>query len=279
LSPTQELLAARYALPHDTHSAVAAARHGNAVIDAMLDHRSVRGYRPDPLAPGQLDLILAAAQSAASSSNLQTYSIIVVEDAARKATLAELAGGQKHIAECPAFLLFAADLSRLNRIADARAMPHAGNDHFEMFLVAAIDAALAGQNACVAAESLGLGTVYIGAMRNRPEEVAAALQLPPAVAVVFGLCIGHPAPGAEGMIKPRLPRAAVVHREVYSTLPEQAAVDHTNGAMARFYEVQKMAVKGVWAEHSARRVAGPEQLSGRDRLLKALKGMGFMARE
>jgi nitroreductase len=48
-----------------------------------------------------------------------------------------------------------------------------------MFVMATVDTALAAQNAALAAESIGLGTVYIGAMRNSPEEVAALLKLPP----------------------------------------------------------------------------------------------------
>jgi hypothetical protein len=204
---------------------------------------------------------------------------VVVTDAKAKQRFADLSGGQKHIAECPVYLLFVADLSRLARVAGSVDTPHAGLDWFEMFLVAAVDAALMGQNACLAAESLGLGTVYIGAMRNRPEEVAAEIGLPPGAAVVFGLCIGHAAAGAEGAIKPRLPQAAVVHHGRYRTDGEPALIDGYNRAMADFYARERMNVKVLWDLHSARRVAGPEALSGRDRLLPALKGMGFMAAE
>lgn len=200
MTDTLSLLDRRYGSV-DTPRVAAA----TAAIDLMLNHRSVRAYRPDPLAEGQLELILAAAQSAASSSNLQTASIVVVTDHGMKERLAEMAGGQRHIVQCPVYLLFLADLSRLARVAEAAGSPHGGLDWFEMFLVAAIDAALMAQNACLAAEALGLGTVYIGAMRNRPEEAAEALGLPAGAAVVFGLCIGHAAEGAEGAIKPRLP--------------------------------------------------------------------------
>ncbi len=169
--------ASRLALRYGTGGAPAA-MPPNAVINLMLDHRSVRGYAPDPLPAGALELIVAAAQSAATSSNLQTWSVVAVTDPAKKATLAGFAGGQKHIEECPVFLLFIADLARLNRVGEAAGIPAQGNETFEMFLVAAIDASLAAQNAVLAAESLGLSTVYIGAMRNRPEETAALIGLP-----------------------------------------------------------------------------------------------------
>ncbi|MGL5139366.1 MAG: nitroreductase family protein, partial [Beijerinckiaceae bacterium] len=180
------------------------------MIDLMLNHRSVRGYRPDPLPQGALETLVAAAQSAATSSNLQTWSVVSVEDRAARARCAELAGGQKHINECPTFLLFLADTARLARVAEQAGIPSAGLDYFEILLMAAIDASLAAQNLVVAAEALGLSTVYIGGMRNRPEELAELIGLPPMTAVVFGLCIGYAAEGRGGNIKPRLPQEAVL---------------------------------------------------------------------
>lgn len=66
----------------------------------------------------------------------------------------------------------------------------------DTFLMAVVDAALAAQNAVVAAESLALGTCYIGAIRNRSQEMAAELGLVPGTFATFGLCVGHPMPGA-----------------------------------------------------------------------------------
>ena len=144
----------------------------NPVIESLLGHRSVRAFLPDPVAESALALMVAAAQSAATSSNLQAWSVIAVQDAERKARLATLVGGQAHVRECPLLLVWIADLSRLDRVGVLTGVPARANDYLEMFLVATVDAALAAQNAVVAAESLGLGTVYIGAMRNHPEAVA-----------------------------------------------------------------------------------------------------------
>lgn len=251
----------------------------SAAIDLMLNHRSVRGYRPDPLPQGALEGIIAAAQSAATSSNLQTWSVVHVTDPATKAQLATFAGGQKHIEECPCFLLFLADLARLNRIAEREGLPHAGNDTLEMFLVAAIDAALAAQNAVLAAESLGLSTVYIGAMRNRPEEVASLIGLPAGAAVVFGLCIGYAAEGKGGAVKPRLPQEAVLHHGRYDLARQDAAIARYNDAMTDFNQRENPGTKTPWTIHSARRVSGPESLSGRHVLMQALRRLGFFKAE
>ena len=87
-------------------------------------------------------------------------------------------------------------------------------------MVACIDAALAAQNAVVAAQSLGLRTVYIGAMRNEPVRVARLLGLPPRAFVVFGLCVGYPDPQAKNEVKPRLPQSTTLHHERYDAAPE-----------------------------------------------------------
>ncbi|QID17999.1 NADPH-dependent oxidoreductase [Nitrogeniibacter mangrovi] len=246
-----------------------------AVIEQMLRHRSVRAYRPDPVSDAQLEAIIAGAQSAASSSNLQAWSVVAVRDPDTRAALAECAGGQAHVREAPLQLVWLADLARLESIASALERPSGALDYLEMFLVGAIDAALAAQNASVAAESLGLATVYIGGMRNRPEAVARLLELPPRVFAVFGMCVGYEDEGKPASVKPRPPQSVVLHRERYS-LPAQAeGIERYNTAMAEFYAAQQMNVHGTWAVHSSKRIAGPETLSGRDRLVEALAARGF----
>ncbi|MEJ0000158.1 MAG: NADPH-dependent oxidoreductase [Verrucomicrobiota bacterium] len=237
----------------------------------------MRAYRPDPLAPGTLELLVTAAQSASTSSNLQTWSVVAVEDAARRARIAGWCGGQRHIVEAPLFLAWIADLARLQAVAEAAGLPSGALDHLELFLVAVIDAALAAQNAVVAAESLGLGTVYIGALRNRPEEVARELKLPPRTFAVFGLVVGWPDPAQPAAVKPRLSQAAILHREHYSDNGLAGAItdyDHTMGA---FYASQQMEPQS-WTKHSLGRVAGGESIGNRARLREILGRLGFPLR-
>ncbi|WP_316436648.1 nitroreductase family protein [Leptolyngbya sp. NK1-12] len=170
-----------------------------------------------------------------------------------------------------------ADLARLTQIAHQRGLPHDGLNYLEMFLMAAIDASLAAQNAVVAAESLGLGTVYIGAMRNNPLAVAAELGLPKQVFAVFGLCVGYADPAVATAIKPRLPQAAVLHRETYS-LDQNAAIDDYNNIMTAFYANQQMNVAGDWAHHSSERIASSEALRNRAHLREILHQLGFELR-
>jgi nitroreductase len=240
----------------------------NATLDILLAHRSVRAYLPDAVPPDTVDLMVAAAQSASSSSNLQVWSVAVVEDRARKARLAELAAGQGHIVAAPLFMVWLADLA--NTGLDA--LPF-----IECFLMAAIDAALAAQNAVTAAESLGLGTCYIGAVRNKPEEIAAELGLPPHVMAVFGLCVGYPDPAAGATVKPRLPQSVVVHREQYSEAQEVEGIAAYDNRLRAFQEATAMKPVG-WSSTVMSRLRSAESLTGRHRLREALGHLGFELR-
>jgi nitroreductase len=251
-----------------------------AVLVSLLRHRSVRHYRREPVPDGTLELLVAAAQSAASSSNLQLWSVVVVDDPDKRRALAEVAGKQAHIIDCPLFVVWVADLNRATELAARRGLTCEGLSYLEMFLMASIDTALAAQNAVVAAEALGLGTVYIGALRNAPERVSEILGLPEKSFAVFGLCIGWPDGAAAGAVKPRLPQAVVVHRDAYGRSDERhSAIDGYDRRMQRFYTEQRMPVpEGGWSIHSAKRVASTAALRGRDVLRQALGRLGFELR-
>ena len=147
-------------------AALAPPAQWNEVLEIILNHRSVRGFLPDQLPDGTLELLVAAAQSASSWSNLQFWSVVAVQESERKSRLAELAGQQQFIRDAPLLLVWLADLSRLDRIAAERQAQVDGTHYVEEFIVGVVDAALAAQSALIAAESLGLGGVYVGAMRK-----------------------------------------------------------------------------------------------------------------
>ncbi|MDI4664013.1 NADPH-dependent oxidoreductase [Xanthobacter autotrophicus] len=246
----------------------------NDTIAALLAHRSVRAFSDRALPEGLIETLAAAAQSAPSSSNLQTFSVVAVENPATKARLAEVAGGQKHVVEAPLVLVWLADLSRLEEIGRRAGAPTDALSFLETLFVGIIDAALAAQNALVALESLGLGGVYLGALRNRPEVVAELLGLPPNVVGVFGLAIGYPDPERTADVKPRMAQRLVLHRERYDASLPQAALDHYEEAMKAFQRGQNLPEVG-WTSAALARVRGAESLSGRDRIPEVLKALGF----
>lgn len=247
----------------------------NATLDVLLSHRSVRAYLSKPLPEGTLETLIAAAQSASSSSNLQAWSVVAVVDSDHKSRLAALARNQSHIVQAPLFLVWLIDLNRLGRLAAERDEPSEGLDYLESFLMGAVDTSLAAQNAVVALESLGLGAVYIGAIRNKPAQVAAELDLPPSVFALFGLCVGWPDPAKPASVKPRLPRDAVLFRERYSYGDAQrSAVVSYNGRLRSFQQEEGMAVQD-WSVQASERIRDAKALNGRDVLRDVLRELGF----
>ena len=119
------------------------------------------------------------------------------------------------------------------------------------------------QNACLAAESLGLGTCYIGGIRNHPEQIISLLELPPLVFPISGMTLGWP--DADPFIRPRLPVEAVLHWERYDTSEEEKHLRAYDRAMIEtgIYKGRQVPVPGIegevedygWQEHSARRTS------------------------
>jgi nitroreductase len=249
----------------------------NETIAVMLDHRSVRGFLPDPVPAGTLETLIAAAQSAATSSNMQLWSAIAVSDPAKRKVLAEIAGNQKHIEQCPLYIAWVADISRNERLGQAEKTTFENLPWLETFMVACIDAALAAQNAVVAAQSLGLRTVYIGAMRNDPARVAELLGLPPRSFVVVGLCVGHADPEVRNEVKPRLPQSTVLHHERYDAAPEARDRPVYDAEMAKFSARNEMQAT-TWTQRMLNRMGPIKSMNGRETIRAALAKLGFEIR-
>lgn len=180
-------------------------------IKLMKAHKSVRRFKEQALPQEDLTEILTAAQMASSWKNFQSYSVIVVRSQEKKDALYELVP-QEAIRQSAVFLLFVGDLNR----AEKGARLH--TDSFqpqgvEGLLISSVDAALAGQNTLLAAESLGYGGVIIGLVRYKSEEVAELFNLPDYTYPVFGMALGIP--NEEHEVKPRLPLNQVVFEEEY----------------------------------------------------------------
>lgn len=243
----------------------------NDVLDVLTSHVSVRSFTDEPVSDDMLMAVLNAARRAPTSSNWQTYSIIVVRDQASKDRLAELAGGQRHIAQSQAFVAFAADLHRLNRAAALHGQtPATGLEHT---LTPIVDAAIVGEAAQVAAESFGLGAVMVGGMRRNATEVAEVLGLPEQVFVVYGMSIGWPNgdPRSVGL-KPRLPQRLVIHRERYSDEGIDDAIAEHDAELAAFYEARGRNLDAsAWSGPIAARASTLRFAS----LREELEAMGF----
>ncbi|WP_424765606.1 oxygen-insensitive NADPH nitroreductase [Paenibacillus sp. sgz302251] len=189
----------------------------NDIIKTIINHRSIRSYTNEPLTNEQIAAIVQSAQAASTSSFVQSYTIIGINDAEKKEKLAALAGDQAYVAKNGHFFVFCLDLHRLELAAQLEEAEtkdiEAALRSTEMFMVGVIDTALAAQNAAIAAESMGLGICYIGGIRNQLDKVTELLKTPKRVLPLFGMSVGHPEKGSDS--KPRLPYMNVYHEEEY----------------------------------------------------------------
>ena len=247
---------------------------GLAEIAPFLSHRSVRRYSDEQIPEATLSALIATAQSAATSSNLQSWSVISVADPEKRAAIAAACDHQKQVLTAPVFLVFLADLSRIDRYAKAAGVEPDGLDTAEMYTVAVIDASLAAERLVCAAEALGYGICYIGALRNHPETIKGLLNLPEKSFGVFGLCIGRPAENSHSHIKPKLWQDQIWFREAYLDELDSAEYD---ARMNEFFTTSGMAADEPWSKKSGRRVM-VTGLSGREALLKFLKDHGLLRR-
>ncbi|BFH59913.1 oxygen-insensitive NADPH nitroreductase [Paenibacillus azoreducens] len=232
----------------------------NDTLSLLMNHRSIRKYKNTPVTDEQLQAIISAAQMASTSSNVQAYSVIAVTEPELKKELAELAGNQAYVRECPVFLVWCADLYRLQQVTAEPLQGRASYaDTTENFIVATVDAALAAQNAAIAAESLGLGIVYIGGVRNRIAEVSKLLGLPELVYPVFGMCVGvaDQEPGQ----RPRLPLESVLHLNGYAKVQSVEAVKAYDDVMQAYLLERTGGKKDTpWSHVMADRLAEPIRL-------------------
>jgi FMN reductase (NADPH) len=246
-------------------------------IELMHRHGSVRKYTADPVPVDLIETLVAAAQRASTSSNLQVVSVVAVTEAASRARLAEICG-QEHVAQAPVVLVWCADLRRLDRACELRGYTQV-TDYVENFLTCVVDIGIAAQNAALAAESLGLGMCYLGSVRNNVPGVIDLLRLPRLVFPVVGMTVGWPA--APAIVRPRLPTSAVLYWETHDPQPRDAALHEYDRTMIAtgIYQGRQVPVPGKpgdmedygWMEHSARRVSK----AMRTDLRNVLKRQGF----
>jgi len=193
-------------------------------IPGMLNRRTVRKYSAEPVGESLLNELLMAAARCSTTGNMQVYSIIVTHDAAVKKELLPFHFNQKMIVEAPLVLTFCADFNRFNKwCALRKADP--GYDNFMSFMTAAIDALIAAQTFCMAAESRGLGICYLGTTTYMAHKIIEVLKLPRGVIPVTTVTAGWPA--EQPVQVDRLPLEAVVHNEIYR--------DYTDADIDRFY--------------------------------------------
>lgn len=202
----------------------------NSTLEVIYKHRSIREFTLKALTTEQIDALTQAARSSSTSSFLQCTSIIRITNKDLRAQLAQLAGNQPYVAQAAEFWVFCADFNRHQQVE-----PNAQLGFTEQLLTGSIDTAIMAQNVLVAAESMGLGGVFIGGLRNNIAQVSHLLELPQQVIILFGLCIGYPAQDPE--IKPKLPAEILMHHNHYQPLNREALARYDQ-QVAQYYQAR-----------------------------------------
>jgi len=257
------LIEDRFGLP----TTAGAAMPAEGTVAQLLAHRTHRRYQPDPVPDELLEIVLAAALSAPSKSDLQQVAVILVRDRAKQATIGGWIPDMPWIATAPLFMVFCGDHRRLRRVSNELRHRPFPNDTLDMFMNAAVDAGLVLQGFITAAEAMGLGCCPISVVRNHVEKLSELLELPPGVFPVAGLTVGYPS--QPGWISMRLPPALTVHTDRYDDrdLPAQLeAYDRrrearhaTPPASQRFVDRFGHSEPYGWSEDKARQYSVPER--------------------
>lgn len=209
----------------------------NKTIELLKNRRTHREFDETYiLSQEELQLILDAARQAPSWMNGQFYSIIVVQDHSVRKQLVHWNPGNPHMLKSSVFLIFAADLYRTKLVSEAHQSEYLVEESIESLLVATTDAALALENAVIAVESMGLGSVVVGSIRKHGHEIKELLGLPEMMLPLFGLSIGMPNKAMK--VKPRLPENTVVHYDYFKPY-SYTFIEQYNEIMEAFGEARE----------------------------------------
>ena len=264
----------------------------NDFIQQVLGRSTIRGFKDQPLAPGQLELLVAAAQSASTSGMLQTWSVIALTDKESKdrlvdspRTLQTMGSVDSHnmiaLNQCAVFLIWLADLHRVDNILQAHAVERNINPDLllqtsraEFHLKAIIDATIAAQTFSLAAESQGLGIMYCGAVRQLPaEHFIKNFNLPPLTFPIFGMAVGYPNAFVQAVKrpKPRLPTDIVLHHGSYKPFDNMDSISGYNEIHKTFNGSPALYNKD-FVDRLVERMAVAED---KKKVAQSLKQMGF----
>lgn len=213
------------------------AEFANEVMKVLMVRSSCRSFTEEKIPDKILNQILKAGVQAPSGGNLQPYSIIKVKKQETKDKLSKLCTNQKFISKAPVDLIFCIDWRRIQRWADLEKAPFTATSSFRHFWISFLDTAICAQNVCTAADSLGLGSVYVGSVLECFMELKELLRLPNGVLPVVLLSLGYPK--YKPIVKKKLDIDTIIHDEEYHEIEDDKLLEAFNNK----YEGWKLDIK------------------------------------
>jgi nitroreductase len=212
------LMTARTTPSHHGVKEAQNAQYPNTTLKLLMERASCRNFSKRVISKRVMDAILEAGIHAPTGGNLQPYSIIRIVSSRKRARLAKMCG-QSFMAKAPVHLLFCIDYHRLQRWAEIETAPFSATCSFRHFWIAFQDTIICAQNICTAADSLGLGSVYIGTVMEFIPDTRIMFGLPKGVLPVVLLCLGYPA--VKPLVRRKLGIEMIVHDERYHEMSDR----------------------------------------------------------
>lgn len=249
----------------------------NPVIDTLLNRKSIRSFKPEQPSQEVVETIVRAGQQAPFA--YQLGSLLLSRNM------------EKNPWNAPLYFIICVDSYRFERIMQQRGWELAAND-LSLLILGIQDASLMAENMVIAAESLGLGSCFRGAVPYYADEIIQEFSLPPRVFPLVGLGMGYPA--SNPPLRPRYPLEFCLFEDRYPQFSPET-IQHAMQVMDEGYLAQDYYRKAnyiiplegekeecytfdnySWTEHISRKL-GLWQRSSKG-ILKALQICGFRLR-
>lgn len=184
----------------------------NETIARQKEHRTIRAFKEGPLKEEIVKELLEVARRTATSTGLQSATIIRVMDQEKRKKLAEVCG-QTYVATSAELWIFLVDTYRNQRIAEEKGIDSDAGKDMDRFFQGFTDGAFMAQNVLNAIESLGLGGVYLGSIHNDDRRVIEILELPELTFPIIGLAFGEKDQSPQ--LKPKMEMSLRCFEDVY----------------------------------------------------------------
>ncbi|MDO5041446.1 MAG: nitroreductase family protein [Peptoniphilus sp.] len=173
----------------------------NKTLELFERHKTIRKFKRERISAEELQAILQAYRRSPSSLGLQASTIIHVTDQKLKEEITKISE-QEYVADVPELFIFVADLYRGRKVAEQKGYENLVDPSVEMLIQGFTDSIIGAQSLSVAAESLGLGVVYLGSLLKDYEKLIELLKLPKYTFPVIGMGVGYP--DQEPQLKPKM---------------------------------------------------------------------------
>jgi nitroreductase len=209
----------------------------NATIETMLNRRTIRAFTDEPIPQEIVDTLLKVANLSANSNGMSQYSIIEITDSQLKERLADICL-QPYVAKAAKLYIFVIDVHRNAKILEEAGLSDENIRNMNSFVQGTSDGTLAAQSMVIAAQSLGLGAVFLGSILNNVDAVVELLDLPDLTFPIFGVGLGYPDQSPQ--LKPKMPLHMLLHENGYQEpINYHEALEEYDREMETYYDLRE----------------------------------------